>query len=133
MRRYVVVHEHGAVAIVLWVIFARVHDIAVHSPLLVLDSAEGDSWKTTTADVVQFLSPRAHSGAEPTGVTIYRFVDRVHPTLIIDDADKLLKRKPDLRRTSSMQVGPATRKSRAKDYAVTRIGSVRSARKSSLG
>jgi putative DNA primase/helicase len=77
--------------------FAWVHDIAVHSPLLLLDSAEGDSGKTTTADVVQFLSPRGHSGAEPTGATIYRFVDHVHPTLIIDDADKLFERKPELR------------------------------------
>jgi hypothetical protein len=42
------------------------------------------------------MSPRAFIIAEPTGPTFYRFVDRVHPTLVIDDADRLLPRRPDL-------------------------------------
>jgi putative DNA primase/helicase len=46
--------------------------------------------------VLKFLTPRAYSAAEMSGPSLYRFVDRVHPTLIIDDADKLLQRKPEL-------------------------------------
>jgi len=30
------------------------------------------------------------------GPALYRFVDRYHPTLIVDDADRLLPRRPDL-------------------------------------
>ena len=96
LKRYVVVHDDASVAIVLWVMFAWVHNIAVHSPYLVFVSAEGDCGKTTACDVVKFLSPRGHSGTELTAASIYRFVDRVRPTLIIDDADTLFKRKPDL-------------------------------------
>ena len=96
LKRYVVVHDDASIAIVLWVMFAWVHDIAVHSPYLVFTSAEGDCGKTTAADVVKFLSPRGHSGGELTGASIYRFVDRARPTLVIDDADTLFKRKPDL-------------------------------------
>jgi hypothetical protein len=97
-RRYVIVHDDaGELAIILWIFFAWAHaDVAVHSPLLVLNSAEGDTGKTTAAGVIKFLTPRAYSGAELTGPTLYRFVDHVRPTLIIDDADRLLIRRPDL-------------------------------------
>ena len=98
LKRYIVVYDDGAVIIALWVMFAWVHDIAVHSPLVVFNSAEGDSGKTTACDVLKFLTPRAHAGAELTGPSIYRFVDCIRPTLIIDDADMLFKRKPDLAR-----------------------------------
>jgi hypothetical protein len=98
LRRYVVVHDDAAaIAIVLWICFAWVHaDIAVHSPLLVFDSAEGDTGKTTACGVIKFATPRGYTAAELTGPNLYRFVDQLHPTLIIDDADKLLERKPDL-------------------------------------
>jgi hypothetical protein len=96
-RRYVVIHdEASAVAIVLWVFFAWVHEIAVHSPLLVVDSADGGAGKSTACGVIKQLTPRAYTGAELTGPNLFRFVDHIHPTLIIDDADRLLKRKPDL-------------------------------------
>ena len=34
---------------------------------------------------------------QPTGPSVYRTVDREHPTLIIDEADDLFYRKSDLR------------------------------------
>jgi putative DNA primase/helicase len=96
-RRYVVVYDDSPVAIALWILFAWVHaEIAVHSPLLVFTSAEADSGKTTVCGVVQRLTPRSFAAAELTGPNLFRFVDRMHPTLIIDDADKLFERKPDL-------------------------------------
>jgi hypothetical protein len=53
LRRYVVLHDEVAVAIVLWVMFAWVHEIAMHSPLLIITSAEPDSGKTTALGVIQ--------------------------------------------------------------------------------
>src|SRR5262249_23569901 len=97
LRRYVVVSDEQALAITLWIMFAWLHEsIAVHSPLLAFKSAEPDSGKTTVCGVLKFLTPRAYSAAEMSGPSLYRFVDRVHPTLIIDDADNLLQRKPEL-------------------------------------
>jgi putative DNA primase/helicase len=98
IRRYVVVHDDdAAVAMVLWIFFAWLHaDIAVHSPILVFTSADADSGKTTACGVLQLLTSRAYAAAELTGPGLYRFVDHVHPTLIIDDADRLFERKPDL-------------------------------------
>jgi hypothetical protein len=97
IRRYVAVHDDdAAVAMALWTCFAWLHDIAVHSPILVFTSADADSGKTTACGVVQYLTPRAYAAAELTGPNLYRFVDQLHPTLIIDDADRLFERKPDL-------------------------------------
>jgi hypothetical protein len=98
VRRYVVIHgDAETTAIVLWMFFAWLHaEVAVHSPLLVADSAEGDTGKSTLCAVTSYLTPRAYRVAEMTGPNLYRFVDHVNPTLIIDDADRLLPRKPDL-------------------------------------
>jgi putative DNA primase/helicase len=103
LLRYIVVKEEQAVAKALWIMFAWLHkNIAVHSPMLAFRSAEIDSGKTTACGVLKFLTPRAYTAGEMTGPSLYRFVDRVHPTLIIDDADKLLPRKPDLAHVINM-------------------------------
>jgi hypothetical protein len=97
LRRYVVLHDDAAaVATVLWICFAWLHDIAVHSPILVITSADADTGKTTACGVLKFLAPRAYAAAELTGPNLYRFVDHLDPTLIVDDADRLFERKPDL-------------------------------------
>jgi putative DNA primase/helicase len=97
LRRYILVRDDDILAIALWIMFAWVHEaIAVHSPILLFTSPEGDCGKSTACGVIKFLTPRGHSAAELTGPGLYRFVDRARPTLILDDADNLLKRKPDL-------------------------------------
>jgi hypothetical protein len=77
LRRYVVTHDDAAaVAIALWIAFAWVHEIAVHSAILEFTSAEPDTGKTTACGVLKFLTPRAYAAAELTGPNLYRFVHR---------------------------------------------------------
>ena len=47
--------------------------------------------------VLRFLVPKPFVSVELTGPSVYRTVDREHPTLIIDEADDLFYRKSDLR------------------------------------
>jgi hypothetical protein len=97
LRRYVVHRDEIAIATILWTMMAWVHnEIAVHSTLLVFTAADVDAGKTTTIGVLEWLTPRAYPVAEITGPTLYRFVDQVRPTLMIDDADTLFKRRTDL-------------------------------------
>jgi putative DNA primase/helicase len=97
IRRYVAIHnEAAAVATVLWVAFSWVHEIAVHSPILRIDADDIDAGKSTLCKVLKFLTPRASTVASLSGPSLFRFVDREHPTLIMDNADKLLKKKPEL-------------------------------------
>src|SRR5262249_32549945 len=96
LRRYVVVQDDVAIAITLWLLFSWVHEVAVHSPLLIATSAETDSGKSTLLGVLSFLVPRAYSVVELTGANIYRIVDLKKPTLLIDEADQLFRRKAAL-------------------------------------
>jgi hypothetical protein len=96
-RRYIVVHDGAAAVIVpLLIAFAWCHDAATYSPILVVQAADNNAAKTNACKAIALLTPRAHIIVEPTGPALYRFVDRYHPTLIIDDADRLLPRRPDL-------------------------------------
>src|SRR5215467_14269543 len=96
-RRYIIVHrEPVAVAITLWICFAWCHGIATYSPILVIQGGDTATAKTTASKMIALLTPRAYVVAEPRGATLYRLVDRYRPTLIVDDADRLLPRRPDL-------------------------------------
>jgi hypothetical protein len=98
LQRYVVfVHDEGRIAVALWTMMSWIHaEIATHSPLLVLTSAEPDSGKSTQMGLLFFLTPRPKSAVEITGPSLFRLVDQLHPTLFIDEADKLFQRKNDL-------------------------------------
>jgi hypothetical protein len=98
LERYLIIHQPGAAtAMTLWTSFSWVHqDIATFSPILVIQSADADAAKTTACKLIALLTPRAHVIAESTGPSLYRFVDRMHPTLIVDEADQLLVRRTDL-------------------------------------
>jgi hypothetical protein len=96
LRRFIVMDDNAALAITLWVMFAWVHDIAPLSPLLILTSPDPDCGKTTCLGTIGNMAPQSQSAVELTGPSLYRLVDYLHPTLLIDEADKLFHRKPDL-------------------------------------
>ena len=74
-----------------------VHEVAAtYSTILAATSPEPDSGKSTMLGTVSFLVPRPFSAVEATGATIYRFVDAHKPTFILDEADTIFKRKPDI-------------------------------------
>jgi len=96
VRCYAVVSDNIAITVALWAMFAWTHEVAIHSPLLVLTSAEENTGKTTISGVLKFLVPRPHSAVELTGPGLFRMANFLRPTLIIDEADQLLQRKCDL-------------------------------------
>jgi putative DNA primase/helicase len=98
VKRYVALYDDDiTTAVVLWIAFAWLHEaIAVYSPMLLIKAAGIDAGKTTLSSVIGFLTPRAQRAAAITGPSLFRLVDHLHPTLIIDNADDLFKRKPDL-------------------------------------
>ena len=48
VRRHVSCTNDDALAIALWAMFAWAHEVAIHSPILLITSAEGESGKSTT-------------------------------------------------------------------------------------
>jgi hypothetical protein len=97
VSKHVVLRIEQLTAIALWVVMAWAHEVAVHSPILAVVSVEPDSGKSTLLGSLRFLVPKPFVSVEPSGPSVYRTVDRDHPTLIIDEADDLFHRKSDLR------------------------------------
>jgi hypothetical protein len=65
VRRYIVCSHDASLTIALWIMFSWVHDeAAIHSPLLLITSAEAECGKTTTLALVSFLAPRAIASAQ---------------------------------------------------------------------
>jgi putative DNA primase/helicase len=97
ITKHVIARPHEILAIALWTMWAWIHHVATHSPFLVITSVEPDSGKTTLVGVLGFLVPKPFLGAEPSGASIYRYVDREKPTLSVDDADEFFVRKTDVK------------------------------------
>ena len=97
ISKYIVLHPEAVTATVLWTMTAWAHEGSTHSPILAAISVEPDSGKSTLLGVLRFLVPKPFVSVEPTGPSVYRTVDREHPTLVIDEADDLFYRKSDLR------------------------------------
>jgi hypothetical protein len=98
ISKHIAARPHEILVIALWVAMAWVHEAAAtYSAYLTATSAEPDSGKTTLLGVLRYLVPKPFTGAEPTGASIYRFVDHNKPTLIIDEADDLFVRKGDVK------------------------------------
>ena len=93
IRKYIVLRPEALIATALWTMTAWAHEGATHSPILAAISVEPDSGKSTLLGVLHFLVPKPFVSVEPTGPSVYRTVDREHPTLIIDEADDLFYRK----------------------------------------
>jgi putative DNA primase/helicase len=71
-------------------------EIAEKSPRLKITSPKAGNAKTRACNWISLLTPRARIIDNPTGPSIYRLVDRVKPTLIIDEIDDLFKGRPDI-------------------------------------
>lgn len=70
---------------------AWVHDeIAVHSPILNINSVEPESGKTTTIGVISFLMPKCIATVSISEAAIFRSIHRWQPSFAIDEFDDVL-------------------------------------------
>ena len=96
LQTHVVVSHDGALAVALWVMLAWVHDeVATHSPILDITSAEPESGKTTLLGIISFLVPRAISSVDISRGALYRAIQRWQPSFVIDEFDDVLAAKTD--------------------------------------
>ena len=91
IRRHVVISFDGALVIALWIMLSWVHDeIATHSPILNINSAEPESGKSTTMSLVAFLMPKCIASVEASEAAIYRAIKRWAPSFCFDEFDSIL-------------------------------------------
>jgi putative DNA primase/helicase len=90
IRRYVVLDKGAAEATALWIVHTYCFDAFAITPRLAITSAVMRCGKTTLLDVLSCLVHRPISTANATAAAIYRVVDKLRPTILMDEADTFL-------------------------------------------
>lgn len=97
VRRFVVADDASIVAVALWCSWAYLIDRAPVAPMLNFTSPTRACGKSTALEVVARLTPRSLpvSGVSPAAV--FRTIEMMMPTLVIDEADTLFRTSDELR------------------------------------
>jgi hypothetical protein len=98
VRRHMVLAQDQTLTVALWILMAWAHsDAAIHSPILMVTSAEANSGKTTLLNLIGFLVPRSLCTVGIKEAALFRTIERWKPTFIVDEADTLLVHNEPLR------------------------------------
>jgi putative DNA primase/helicase len=97
LRRYVVMNDNETVATALWIIQCHAFRAFNIAPRLAITSPEKGCGKTTLLDLLGALVPRALSAANVGAAAVFRVIEMVQPTLLIDEADTFLRDNDELR------------------------------------
>ena len=97
IRRHVVMTAHAVDMAALWVVHTYLIDVFGITPRLAITSPEMGCGKTTLLDVLAPLVWRPLPTANATPSAIFRVVEMLTPTLLIDEADTFLAENGELR------------------------------------
>lgn len=95
LTRHVMLPEGASEAVALWVAHTHAFDAAQITPRLFITSPEKQSGKSSLMILVEHLvrNPRYLSSISGSG--IFRTIEAVHPTLLIDEADNSVAKNDD--------------------------------------
>jgi hypothetical protein len=96
-RRHIVMPQGAAEALALWVLHAWTMDAGDISPFIVLVSPTKRCGKTSALIILFYLTPRSELASNISASAVFRYVDEVRPTLLIDEADTFVKDNEELR------------------------------------
>jgi len=92
-RRYVVVDDHEADAVALWVAHTYVFETARATPYLNFWSPEVGSGKTTALEVLEVICHGGLTADDLSGAALFRLVETRRPTLLFDEVDGVFGKK----------------------------------------
>ena len=87
IRRHVIMRREAVVAVALWIIHTHLLDAFSVSPILAVESPEKRCGKSTLLSIVLHLVRKGLMGSNISPAALYRVVDSMTPTLILDEAD----------------------------------------------
>jgi Protein of unknown function (DUF3631) len=96
LKRYLILPHGASEAIALWIVHAYAHDAWRVSPLLALLSPDRRCGKTTAMELIGSLVPRPLTTANITSAALFRVIEQIKPTILIDEADTFVRRDQSL-------------------------------------
>lgn len=90
LRDYLVLPEHAAEAIALWVLGTYTLDAADVAPILAVCSPEKRCGKSRLLTLLLYLCRRPLPASNVTGPVVFRVIEKWSPTLLIDEADSFI-------------------------------------------
>jgi len=97
LKRYLVLPEHAAEAIALWILFTYVIDSVRICTMLAITSPEKRCGKTSTLAVLLKLCSKALPASNISPAALFRTTEKLKPTLLIDEADTFLRNSEEMR------------------------------------
>jgi putative DNA primase/helicase len=97
ISRYVVLPLDAAIATALWVVYSHIHTAAFISPRLAVLSATKRCAKTRLLEVIQYVVPRPLFQSNASTAAVFRVIDGMSPTMLLDEADTWIEKDPELR------------------------------------
>lgn len=96
IKKYVVISDHAAIVVALWVINTWCYKLFPRCPLLLINAPERECGKTQLLKLVEKLVCRPMETANITLAALFRIINKYCPTLLIDEADTFMEGKSEL-------------------------------------
>jgi putative DNA primase/helicase len=96
-RRHIVLPKGADIALPLWVLHAWTMDAGEISPFIVLVSPTNRCGKTSVLILLFYLTPRSELASNISASALFRYIEEVRPTLLVDEADTFIKENEELR------------------------------------
>jgi Protein of unknown function (DUF3631) len=97
IRTYVVLAPEEADAVALWCVHTHAIDAAQQTPRLAITSPEKRCGKTTLLAILSHLVDKPLGAESITAAAMFRVVEMVRPTLLVDEADTFIGGNDELR------------------------------------
>jgi hypothetical protein len=91
IRRFMRMAESQVIAVTLWCAHTYAAEAAIWTPYLAVTSAEKRCGKSRLLEVVSFLVKKPWSTSSVSAASLFREVDQMQPTLLLDETDPLFK------------------------------------------
>ena len=91
VRKFIVLDEHQADAVALWIALTYFIDVVDVAPLAIINAPEKSCGKTQLLDLIGKMSYRALPASNATASALFRAVELWKPTILIDEADTFFR------------------------------------------
>ncbi len=85
--------EKSRIATAAWIVHTHLMDVFETTPRLHVTSAVKGCGKTRLLQVIELLVPNSVSMLQPSPASLYTLINERHPTLLLDEVDRLFAKK----------------------------------------